>query len=222
MTTTVFVAGTDTGVGKTWTACALARALSERGRRVVAIKPIETGCAGPPSESEDGVALARATGQAEPSSALIRLRAPVAPSEAADREGIRLDFEALVRRARASAASSEIALIEGAGGLLSPITWEHSALDLVRALDTDARVLLVAADRLGTINHTIMSLEILERRGFPALGVVLTAPSEPDLSTGSNARAIARLSRCPRIVEAPRTLDPSRMSRSMEAVVEWL
>ena len=62
----LLIVGTDTGVGKTWTGCALARVLCRGGRRVVAVKPVETGCPGAPAETEDGVALARATGQVEP------------------------------------------------------------------------------------------------------------------------------------------------------------
>ena len=155
----LLITGTDTGVGKTWTGCALARALRRSGRRVVAVKPLETGCPGPPAETEDGALLARATGQAEPQHALLRFRDPVAPPEAADREGRQIDFEDLVRRVREYAARADISLVEGAGGLLSPLTWKRSALDMARALE--ARVLLVAADRLGTIGHTLMALKLL-------------------------------------------------------------
>lgn len=216
----VLIVGTDTGVGKTWTGCALARALRRSGRRVVAVKPMETGCSVAPTETEDGVALARATGQTDPSQALVRLRDPVAPPEAADREGRRIDFDEIVVRIRGYAACAEITLVEGAGGLLSPLTWERSAVDLARALD--ARVLLVAADRLGTISHTSMALKVLELNRFDPLGVVLTAPEQPDASTGSNAAAISRLSGCARLVCAPRTYDPKVSSDCMEEVIGWL
>ncbi len=216
----VLIVGTDTGVGKTWTGCALARALCRSGRRVVAVKPLETGCSGTPTAAEDGVALARATGQTDPLQALVRFRDPVAPSEAADREGRRIEFEELVRRIREYAACAEITLVEGAGGLLSPLTWERSAVDLARALD--ARVLLVAADRLGTISHTTMALKVLELNRLETVGVVLTAPEERDASTGSNAAAISRLSGCSRIVCAPRTHDPKESSDCMEEVTRWL
>ena len=129
----LLIVGTDTGVGKTWTGCALARILCRGGRRVVAVKPVETGCPGAPAETEDGVALARATGQAEPLHALLRFRESVAPSEAADREGTQIDFDDLVRRVREHAACADLALVEGAGGLLSPLTWEHNAVELARA-----------------------------------------------------------------------------------------
>ena len=216
----LLIVGTNTGVGKTWTGCALARALGRNGRRVVAVKPLETGCSGPPAETEDGALLARATGQAEPLHALFRFRDPVAPPEAADREGRQIDFEELVRRVRAHAARADISLVECAGGLLSPLTWEHSALDLARALE--ARVLLVAEDRLGTISHTLMALKVLELNRLEVLGVVLTAPEQPDASTGSNAAAISRLSSCSRILRVPRAHDPETSSDSVQGVTQWL
>lgn len=216
----VLIVGTDTGVGKTWTGCALARALCRRGHRVVAVKPLETGCPAAPTDAEDGVALARATGQTDPLHALMRFRDPVAPSEAADREGRQIEFGELVRRVREYAARAEITLVEGAGGLLSPLTWERSAVDLAHALD--ARVLLVATDRLGTISHTAMALKVLEFNQLEAVGVVLTAPEQRDASTGSNAAAISRLSGCSRILCAPRTQDPNWSSDCMEEVTRWL
>ncbi len=186
----------------------------------MAVKPLETGCLGPPAETEDGVALARATGQVGPLHALSRFRDPVAPPEAADREGRQIDFEALVHQIREHAARADVSLVEGAGGLLSPLTWERNAMDLARALE--ARVLLVAADRLGTINHTLMAFRILSLVRLDVLGVVLTAPGRPDSSTGSNAVAISRLSGLSRVLCAPRVEDPEVSSDCVQEVIEWL
>ena len=149
MTTTQFllVTGTNTGVGKTWLACALAKDLS-REKRVVAIKPIETG------GGDDGEMLAMATGQASPKKALVTLKEPLTPALAADREGVKLDFDDLVARVRDAAKDADVVIVEGAGGLLSPLTWDSDATTLARALD--AKVILVATDALGTISavHT--------------------------------------------------------------------
>lgn len=216
----ILIAGTDTGVGKTWTGCAMALALRRAGRNVAAVKPMETGCPGSPSETEDGVCLARATGQAEPMHALMRFRDPVAPPEAADREGRQIDFKGLVRHIRKYAQRSEITLVEGAGGLLSPLTWNETAVDLARALK--AHVLLVAADRLGTINHALMSLKILEWNRLDTLGLVLTAPQTPDASTGSNAAALSRISGYCRLVSVPRTHEQTIMTNSIQGVLQWL
>jgi dethiobiotin synthetase len=215
----VVVTGTDTGVGKTWTTAALARRASEAGRRVIAIKPFETGCQAEPDAAEDGATLARASGQHAPTHALVRLAAPVAAPEAADREGARVDYAAVVREIRGLVARADLALVEGAGGLLSPLTWEHTALDLAR--DLGARLVVVAADRLGTVNHTLMTLKVLEANGLEALGVVLTAPEHPDASTGSNARAIARLAPI-RVHCVPRATHPEACARSMNEVLSWL
>ena len=120
MTRFVIVTGTDTGVGKTFVTEALARLLS-RSHRVVAIKPFESGVTDEPG---DGERLAAATGQKAPLHALVRLKEPLTPALAADREGVTIDFEAALASIRAHAEGADFALIEGAGGVLSPLTWE--------------------------------------------------------------------------------------------------
>lgn len=85
--------------------------------------------------------LARATGQADPPHALLRFREPVAPSEAADREGRRLAFDDLIHRIREYTACAEIVVVEGAGGLLSPLTWERNAVDRESTLSGCSRIL---------------------------------------------------------------------------------
>ncbi|MBN2196654.1 MAG: dethiobiotin synthase [Polyangiaceae bacterium] len=215
----ILLAGTDTGVGKTWVGCALAHALRRRGHRVIAIKPVETGCAGAPMADEDGVRLALATGQGEPGHALVRLRAPVAPAEAAEREQLVLDFDVLVDRVRGLVAKAEIALVEGAGGLLSPITWEHDLTDLGRALE--ARVLLVASDRLGTINHTRMALRVVAERSLDLTGVVFDAPREVDASTGSNAVALVRLAPNIRVITLPCVPEPASLAAALAPLLGW-
>jgi dethiobiotin synthetase len=223
----LLITGTDIGVGKTWVACALARALRNGDKRVVAIKPVETGCSGQPSKSEDGVRLARATGQSQPAHAILRLPAPVAPVLSSERAGAEIDFDALVLKIERFADETEYALIEGAGGLLAPITWEWNMADVARALGASA--LVVAADRLGTINHTLLTLSALELAGISCAGVVLTTPGKErerdegkDESVGSNAAAIARLSGLDRIVSLPQVGDDKAAAESIVPVIEWL
>ncbi|MGH7497306.1 MAG: dethiobiotin synthase [Gemmatimonadales bacterium] len=206
--TVLLVAGTDTGVGKTWVSRALARALTRVGRRVIAIKPVESGCGDAPRDREDGALLAAATGQSSPKEALIRLTAPVAPAMAADEEGVIMDLDMMVLaiQSEAAGAAAEIAIVEGAGGLLSPISWEWNIVDLGHALE--AQVILVAADRLGAINATLLALSALELAGMKVGAVVLTAPAIADASTGTNAAAIRRLSGVDRVVVMPREDDP--------------
>jgi dethiobiotin synthetase len=216
--TTVLVTGTDTGVGKTWVTCALGHRLASAGRKVVAIKPVETGCDG--TGIEDGVLLARATGQAAPGAALLRFAAPLAPAAAADAEDREIDFDTVVLEIASHAAGAEIVLLEGAGGLLAPVTWDWNMVDLARELGASA--IVVASDRLGTINHTLLTLRALDLAGMDVLGVALTPAAEPDRSSGGNAAAIARLSGLTSVVTLPRVGDPTVAGASVEALARWV
>ena len=215
----ILVTGTDIQVGKTWAGCALAQALRSAGRRVVAVKPVETGCSGAPGEREDGVLLAQATGQSQPTHAIFRVTEPVPPALASDRSGITIDFDALVLKLERYADDADYLLIEGVGGLLTPMTWEWNMVDVAKALG--ACVLVVAVDRVGAINGTLLALSALELAGVSCVGVLLTTPESPDQTTGVNAPAIARLSGLDRVVTAPRTAYPDR-TEAMRTVVGWL
>jgi len=200
LTEFVLVTATNTGVGKTWVACALARELSKT-KHVVAIKPIETG------GGDDGEMLAAATGQSSPKKALVTLKEPLTPALAADREGVKLDFDDLVARVRdAAAKDADVVIVEGAGGLLSPLTWDSDATTLARALD--AKVILVATDALGTISavHTAAAC-------CPPFVIVLTEPETRDASTGTNADALRRRLGSVRIVEIARNGDVSALAK---------
>jgi len=216
----LLVAGTDAGVGKTWVARALGRALSVARRRVVAIKPVETGCREGSGTPEDGVLLAEATGQTEPRAALYRFAAPLAPALASEAEDRTIDLDALVLRIEALGDGAELVLIEGAGGLLSPITWEWNAVDVARTLG--ARALLVGPDREGVLNHALLALGALELAGLEVAGLVLTTPESPDASTGRNAAAIARISGIERVAVLPRSNDPFDAGPALAPILDWL
>jgi dethiobiotin synthetase len=216
----ILVTGTHTGVGKTWVACALARALRDAGKQVIGIKPVETGRSGPISDWEDGVRLARATGQAEPTQAILRFSEPTAPVLASERTGADIDFDGLLLKIERFINGAEFALIEGSGGLLTPVTWEWNMTDVARTLGACA--LVVAQDVRGTINHTLLTLSALELAGIPCAGVVLTTPETTDRSTGANGPAIARLSGLERVIALPRSTDPNDAAGAMGPVVGWL
>lgn len=215
----ILITGTGAGVGKTWVGQSLALALRSSGKEVVAIKAVETGCQGRPGEREDGVLLAQATGQSHPTHAIFRLPEHVPPTLSSDRSGITIDFDGLVLKIERCGETAEFLLVEGTGGLLEPVTWEWNMVDVARALGACA--LVVAVDRLGTINHTLLTLSALELAGVPCAGVVLTTPESADLSTGSNAAAIAQLSGLDRVVAAPRSAYPDRTD-AMRTIVGWL
>ncbi len=214
------IVGTDTGVGKTFVTSALARAVRAAGQAVVAVKPIETGCEEEPSPNEDGMRLAAATGQTGPLRALLRLPGQLAPAIAADQAGVTIDYEDLVARTRSLAAPGTILLVEGAGGVMSPLTWNDNHLDLAHSLS--ARVLLVAADRLGTLSHTLMALRVLSAERVPVLGVVLNQPGEADDSTLTNAGALLRLAENVPVVSVPRLQDDLQAAEALKEVAGWL
>ncbi|HEX5634415.1 MAG TPA: dethiobiotin synthase, partial [Gemmatimonadales bacterium] len=185
-----------------------------------AVKAVETGVAVEPEPHEDGVRLARATGQAHPQHALHRFRMPVAPAVAAELEGGRLDFDEMVLAVERLAADTDVTLVETAGGLLAPLAWDWTMVDLAETLG--ATVLVVGANRLGTINHTLLTLGALELGGVQPAGVVLSAPETPDASTPHNGAAIARLSGLERVLELDRHADDAAATRAIEPAVEWI
>src|SRR5688500_7079434 len=211
----IFITGTDTGVGKTFVGAALLRALSKSGRRIVGVKPVETGCGGAISPDEDGAILAAASGQTSPRAALTRLQKPVAPPIAADAEGAVLSFDTWVGSIASLSELHDLVLVEGAGGLLSPLTWRTTLRDLIFTMG--ARALVVACDRLGSINHTLLTLEALRNH---ALGVVFSAPPQADESTGSNAESLRRFVPEMRIATVARHV--SWEEANLSEVARWI
>lgn len=185
----VFVTGTGTGVGKTWIARGLARAAARRGIAVAAIKPIETGC---DPEPRDAIALARAAGRMELASAtgLYRARAAVAPYAAAlGGEAPPPAPDAIAGAVRSAARGGELAIVEGAGGLLVPLDREHTIADVARALD--ASLVIVARDGLGVLSDVLATCEAAQARGIRVSVVVLVRFGADDASRTTNARVLA-------------------------------
>lgn len=236
---TVLVTGIDTGVGKTVVGAALARVLAATGLRVTAVKPLETGTPeGAPSDDEDGVRLAVATGQAAPRAALLRLRTPVAPPVAAELEGVTLDWRALVDEATRLAAGSDVLLLEGAGGALSPLAFEPAhgdvpsrvidALEIARACAQkggDLAAVVIAPDRLGVLHHVRAVRAVLAQRGVRHALTLLVAPATPDASTGTNAAALTREPHADRVVGLPfvrSAADAQELERRLAVAVDAL
>ena len=188
----LFVTGTDTGVGKTEVACALLENARAAGLDAVGMKPAQSGVS--PGEASDAERLREACGAVEPLSAICphSFAAPLAPAVAARLEGRPLALDAILGAARVLAARHEAILVEGAGGLLVPLTERHTYADLAAALGLP--VVVVARAGLGTVNHTALTLEALDRRGLAVAAVVLnrTVP-EDDPSVPHNAAEIERL-----------------------------
>jgi dethiobiotin synthetase len=167
----VFVTGTDTGVGKTVIACGLARGLRQRGVDVGVMKPCETGVG--PKGPLDALALRAAAGVDDPIEVVCpqSFALPAAPSIAAQVEGKAVDLERIRLASKTLDARHDFLLVEGAGGWLVPIAPDYAMADL--AAELALPVLVVARASLGTINHTLLTLEAVERRGLRLAGVVV-------------------------------------------------
>jgi dethiobiotin synthetase len=187
----LLVTGTDTGVGKTFVACALAHAWRAAGRRVGVVKPVETGVA---DEPEDARRLAAAADDRSPLDDVCpyRLRAPLAPSVAARLEGVVVDVDRIVALIERRSRDVDALVVEGAGGLLVPITGTTTYLDL--ALRLRLPLLVVAANRLGTVNHCALTARVAASARVAVHGFVLSQPAPTtDASASSNAETIAAL-----------------------------
>jgi dethiobiotin synthetase len=187
----LFITGTDTGVGKTYVGCLVATALRARGKRVAVLKPVETGVEEAP---EDALRLRAAAADPAPLDEVCpyRLRAPLAPSVAAPLEGVAIDVERLIALARRRAAAADVLLVEGAGGLLVPVVGRTTFADLAARLGLP--LLLVAANRLGTVNHCALTARVAAAAGLRVVGFVLSHPSATtDPSAATNAETIAEL-----------------------------
>jgi dethiobiotin synthetase len=199
----LFVAGTDTGVGKTFVASSLCLALRRRGVPVVGVKPFETGCTPKPA---DAIALERAARSGLPLEhrCFFRYRQPLAPAAAAMREGLKGTVDEAVKRVRSAAKEGHFLVVEAAGGLEVPLDRRHTNLDLVRALELP--VILVGRDALGTLNHTALSVRALRDEGIEPWAIVLSRGAGPsDASQPSNLSWVKRMTRVRRAFVLPRT-----------------
>lgn len=201
----LLVTGTDTGVGKTVIAAALVTALRARGLRALGFKPAETGVGA--DQQTDSDVLALASGEqnvlARP---LLQLEEPLAPAIAADRAGVTLDPDDIEARISRLRQDGYALVVEGAGGVMVPLSWGYTVLDLAQACDLD--VVVVARPGLGTLNHIAMTVMILRSHQIPIRGVVLNGRSAvPDLAESTNPASLSRMLHGIRIVEVP--YDPS-------------
>lgn len=155
-----FLTGTDTGIGKTFVACALVRALAAEGASVRAMKPVASGSHDTPEglRNDDALALLEALPSPKPPYDAVNpyaLREPVAPHIAAARDGVKIDLAAIAGRYRAAHAPGTVAVVEGVGGWCVPLGADAMQADLVRALGLP--VVLVVGIRLGCINHALLT-----------------------------------------------------------------
>jgi len=216
------VTGTDTAVGKTVIAAALVKALRQQGVRALGFKPMETGVDG--AAPADSDLLQRASCENNPLAVpLLRLAEALAPAVAAERAGVQVHAEDIEQRIDALRREGYTLVVEGAGGVLAPLTWEKgvgclfpedgrkkapdpffTVLDLAQRCGLEAVV--VGRAGLGTLNHLALTVAALRARAIPIRAVVLNggSPWPPaDPSEATNPDALARMLCGPRIIYVP-------------------
>ncbi len=210
----VFVTATDTGVGKTFIACALIRAAVRHGLRVAAMKPCETG------DGDDGARLLAACGRPLDESLVrpYRFPVPASPEVAAQAAGATIDVDQIVAAYHSLAQQADIVVVEGAGGLLVPLAPRILMADLAARLQLP--LLIVARASLGTVNHTLLTIEAARARKLDVLGVILTRATDthgPDES--SNPGAIAHRGRTHILGALPHVTDAAAIDETFERFV---
>jgi dethiobiotin synthase len=191
---TIFIIGTDTSVGKTAVTALLLAHAQAQGMNVRALKPFSTG-----GTSDEALlsSLQKSTLQIN----FFHYDEPVSPWTAAKKHNQPLSLDAAIRPIQEHRVSCELLLIEGAGGLLTPLGERFSIVDLIGELN--AEVIVVAANRLGVLNHTLLTVEALRNRGINAIRVALVEHAGSDGSRKSNFNDLRELLRGVPIIEIP-------------------
>lgn len=218
----LFITGTSTESGKTFVAALLARSLALAGQRVGVYKPASSDCVKVGSEiiSEDAAVLWEAAGRPHDLEAVCpqRFQAALAPHLAARAEGRSIDSRMLRNGLETWCDHADVMVVEGAGGLMSPIGDDEFVADL--AIDIGYPLIIVVPNVLGCINYTMQSLiaAVCYREGLRVAGIVITYPEGfgGDVSTNTNVKEIARRSVVPVLAEVPFGAD------DFDREVDWL
>ena len=218
----IFVAGTDTGVGKTIIAGGLAAFYRTRSLRVGVMKPIESGC----ERLEDGLHphdalfLKKMSSSSDDLDDIVpyRLEHPLTPSVAADLAGVEIDLARIHRAYRRLEDRHDVMLVEGVGGLLAPLFHHLNSVDVIRLLAIP--LIVVARNALGTINHTLLTVEHARRNGLNIIGIIINnCSSSPDLSAETNPQVIEALAGVPLLGVMPYVPPPQQGDASALAAV---
>jgi dethiobiotin synthetase len=219
----IFVTGTDTGAGKTVVASAVAATLAGRGRRVAVFKPVVTGLGeidGPLPDHE----LLRASARSRQTPAEVspyRFEPPVSPHLASELAGVRVDPSVLLAAARRAAAAADVLVVEGVGGLMVPLTSGYLVRDF--AADLGFPIVIAAPPGLGTINHSLLTIEVARSSGLRVAAVVLTPwPGEPSEMERSNRETVAALGKVEVATLGPLYLGPPVNMVGDLPVEDWL
>lgn len=224
----IFITGTDTGVGKTLVGGAIARALSQSGRKIGVLKPFETGCTGDEKNlvAADALFLKQMADCLEDINTICpyRMRHPLAPAVAASLESIQVDLDHIQAIFSEMQQRYDIVLVEGAGGLMVPLAENILTADLVKTLQLP--LIIVSRLSLGTINHTLLTVRQAQAEGLNVAGIVLNQMTpEMGLAEQTNPHVIQTytgVSLLGRIPFVPRELrtDADHLARLANEYIE--
>ncbi len=196
-----FITGTDTGVGKTFVACALIHALQQRGLTVAPMKPVSAGTIDIDAEpmNEDVAMLLEATGHRYPPNIVnpYCFKEAIAPHIAARHEGVVIDLAVIQAAYRNLASGADVVIVEGAGGFLVPLSDSESMALIPAALQLG--VILVVGMRLGCLNHALLTQEAIRSRGLTLAGWVANTPGEIMSAHEENLATLTRMIDAPLI-----------------------
>jgi len=203
----LLVTGTDTGIGKTVIAGAIADWFRRQGKRVAVLKPAGSGCVRRREGlvSEDAEFLAHCADASHPLDVIcpVRYAEPLAPAIAAERAKEPLDWTAIGRSVDTMSNGNDVLIVEGVGGLMVPMDAKHTFLDVAKWLKLPAVV--VVRPNLGTINHTLLTVNALRSAGVKVAGVVINRyPAQTaDVAAETNPRAIEKWGKVPVLCVVP-------------------
>ena len=216
----LFITGTDTGVGKTLVGAGLVASLRDSGMDIGVMKPIETGFS---LRTSDAVFLKSMAGVSDPLESITpyRLKHPLSPFAAAQIEKVSIRFEKIARAYEGLLQNHQALLVEGAGGLLVPITRENMMADL--ALYLKLPLLIISRTGLGTINHTLLSVEVARQRGVEVAGVIFNhLGPRKGLAERTNPSVIRHFLDVPVLGEIPYAPFLKKRGRDGEKIRRWV
>jgi len=220
----IFITSTDTGVGKTFVAVSLLMAMKEMGLHVCPMKPVETGCRIKDGKliPQDAINLINASGINEPINVInpYRFKHPLAPSVAAELEGVSIRKRKILTAYNYLLNKYNITIVEGAGGIMVPVYKKYLILDLVKDLNTP--LIIVSRPSIGTINHTLLTIEAARSRGIDIIGVIInySSKTKKGLSEKTNPEIIERLGRVSVLGVVPYLDNPALIGKDFYKIAD--
>jgi dethiobiotin synthetase len=222
----VFVTSTGTDIGKTFITAGLIRLLREQGAAVDALKPVVSGYDSSTAATSDSAVLLAALGRAVTPEEIARIspwrfRAPLSPDVAAAREGSRIDVSAVIELSRRTIARARgMLFIEGVGGVMVPLDGRVTVLDWIEALEIPT--LLVVGSYLGSISHTLTTLQVLADRKIEVAAIVISESEPSAVSLDDTAQSIARFAGDAPVIAMPRLPNGVRFHAAFHQIARVL